>query len=31
VIVKPEKRRCAQYLTLAAAVLQIRGIAPINK
>jgi hypothetical protein len=31
VIVKPEKRRCAQSLSLLAAVLLIRGIAQINK
>jgi hypothetical protein len=31
VIVNPEKRRAAQNLSLFAAVLLVRGIAPINK
>jgi hypothetical protein len=31
VIVKPEKHRYAQSLSLTAAVLLVRGIAPINK
>jgi len=31
VIVKPEKRRCAQSLSLIAAVLPVCNIAQINK